>query len=118
MSRIQEMAEELGKLLGRTEEYQALKRAAESADDDRELAGLRSELEALEEQLMRSLRSGQEPEEEDKVRYEELARTLESRSTYQRLVAAQANFDKVLHRVNETISRGIQAGADSRIILP
>ncbi len=118
MSKIQEMALDLGRLLGRTDEYQALKRAAQSADEDRELSRLRNELEALEGELMASLRGGVEPEDEKKDRYEELARTLQSRAAYQLLVSAQANFDKVLHRVNETISRGIQEGSESRIIVP
>jgi cell fate (sporulation/competence/biofilm development) regulator YlbF (YheA/YmcA/DUF963 family) len=118
MSKIQEMAVELGKMLGRTDEYQALKRAAQSADEDRELSRLRTELEALEGELMASLRGGVEPEDDKKDRYEQLARTLQSRAAYQHLVSAQANFDKVLQKVNETISRGIQEGSESRIIVP
>jgi hypothetical protein len=37
---------------------------------------------------------------------------------YQRLVSAQANFDKVLLKVNQTIQAGIAEGAESRIIMP
>jgi hypothetical protein len=37
---------------------------------------------------------------------------------YQALVAAQSNFDRVMSRINEEIARGIEAGAQSRIILP
>jgi hypothetical protein len=37
---------------------------------------------------------------------------------YQGLVAAQSNFDRVMGRVNEEIARGIEAGEQSRIILP
>lgn len=118
MSKIQEMALDLGKMLGQTDEYQTLKRAAQSADEDRELTRLRNELEELESELMTSLRAGTEPEEEKKDRYEELARTLQSQSGYQRLVSAQANFDKILQKVNETISRGIQDGSERRIIMP
>jgi cell fate (sporulation/competence/biofilm development) regulator YlbF (YheA/YmcA/DUF963 family) len=118
MSKIQEMALDLGKMLGRTDEYQTLKRAAQSADEDRELTSLRNELEELESELMTSLRAGTEPEDEKKDRYEELARTLQSRAAYQSLVAAQSNFDKLLQKVNETISRGIQEGSESRIIMP
>jgi cell fate (sporulation/competence/biofilm development) regulator YlbF (YheA/YmcA/DUF963 family) len=118
MSKIQEMAMDLGQALGRTDEYQALKRAAQSADEDRELTELRNSLQNLEAELMASLRGGQEPSEEDKDRYEELARALQSKPLYQRLVAAQTNFDKVLQVANETISRGIEQGAMGRIILP
>jgi cell fate (sporulation/competence/biofilm development) regulator YlbF (YheA/YmcA/DUF963 family) len=118
MSKIEELALDLGQALGRTDEYQALRRAAESVDDDRELTELRNALQALESELMTSLRAGQEPSDEDKDRYEALARDLQSKAIYQRLVAAQANFDKVLQRANETISRGIEQGAKGRIILP
>jgi cell fate (sporulation/competence/biofilm development) regulator YlbF (YheA/YmcA/DUF963 family) len=118
MSKIEELAMDLGQALGRTDEYQALRRAAQTVDDDRELTELRNALQALESELMTSLRAGQEPSDEDKDRYEDLARDLQSKAVYQRLVAAQANFDKVLQRANETISRGIEQGAQGRIILP
>jgi cell fate (sporulation/competence/biofilm development) regulator YlbF (YheA/YmcA/DUF963 family) len=118
MSKIEEMAKELGQALGRTDEYQALKKAASGIDEDRELNTLRNDLQKLEEGLVNQLRAGQEPSDEERNRYEELAGTLQSRPEYQRLVAAQANFDKLLQRVNETISRGIQDGSESRIILP
>jgi hypothetical protein len=67
---------------------------------------------------MASLRGGQEPSEEDKDRYEELARACRRSPLYQRLVATQTNFDKVLQVANETISKGIEKGAVGRIILP
>jgi cell fate (sporulation/competence/biofilm development) regulator YlbF (YheA/YmcA/DUF963 family) len=118
MAKIMEMAKDLGQALGRTDEYQALKRAAEAVDDDRDLATLRTELEKLESQMVSALRSGREPEEGQKDRYEELARDLQAKPEYQRLVAAQSNFDKLLQKVNETISKGIQEGSQSRIILP
>ncbi len=118
MSKIESMATELGQALGRTEEYQAFKRAVEAADSDRELAELKSAIQGLEAELMTSLRAGQEPADEDKDRYEALARDLQAKPAYQRLVAAQANFDKILQRVNETISKGIEEGSKGRIILP
>ncbi len=118
MKKIMEMAENLGQALGRTDEYQALKRAAQAVDDERDLATLRTELEKLESEMVTMLRSGKEPPEEQKERYEELARDLQGRPEYQRLVAAQSNFDKLLQKVNETISKGIQEGAEGRIIMP
>jgi outer membrane protein insertion porin family len=44
--------------------------------------------------------------------------SIESFEITGKLVAAQSNFDKVLQRVNETISTGIRDGSTSRIILP
>ena len=118
MTKITEMAQELGQALGRTDEYKALKRAASGVEEDRTLVELRNDLERLEAEMVAALRSGKEPDDEQKERYEELARSLQSRPEYQRLVAAQSNFDKLLQKVNETISQGIQDGSESRIIMP
>ena len=117
MAEMMQMAKELGNALARTDEYQALKRALSAADDDREIAELRNELQNLEGQIEASLRAGKEPDDEVKEQYEKAAGRLQSSATYQRLVAAQTNFDKVVRRVNETIMKGIEEGADSRIIL-
>ena len=118
MAKIEEMAKELGQALGRTDEYQALKRAASKVDEDRELVELRGKLESLESEMVTALRSGKEPDESQREAYEKLAQDLQTRPAYQSLAAAQANFDKVLQKVNETISKGIQEGSTSRIIHP
>ena len=118
MSRIMEMSRDLGQALARTDEYQALKRAVDGTNDDRELAEMRSTLEQLEGRIEASLRAGQEPEDSVKEEYEQAVMRLQANSTYQRLVAAQSNFDKVLMKVNQTIQEGIASGAESRIVLP
>ncbi len=118
MSRMKEMARDLGKALARTEEYQTLKRTVSGTADDRELAELRTELEALERQIDAALKEGNEPTEEVKSGYEEALGRLQVSAGYQRLVSAQANFDKVLYKVNQTIQEGIAEGGESRIILP
>ena len=48
---INEKALELGNALARTDEYQALKRAMDAADEDRELVELRNRIHALEEKI-------------------------------------------------------------------
>ena len=118
MTRVTEMAKDLGKALAQTEEYQAFKRTVSGTADDRELAELRTELEGLEGQIEAALRGGNEPTEELKTDYEAAVGRLQASSTYQRLVSAQANFDKVLFKVNQTIQDGITEGAESRIIMP
>lgn len=117
MSGIMEMARDLGRAMGRTEEYQALRRAIRSMDDDRDLAAIRSRLEGLEGTIEAALRSGREPEAKEAAEYEEAVSLLQANPTYQRLVAAQANFDKVVQKVNDTIAEGIREGGESRIIL-
>jgi cell fate (sporulation/competence/biofilm development) regulator YlbF (YheA/YmcA/DUF963 family) len=112
-----EKAKELGDLLGRTDEYQAVKRAIQAADEDKELTTLRRELEGLEQGIETSLRSGKEPDAETAQAYESAVTRLQANATYQRLVAAQSNFDKVMARVNQAIAQGMEEGGKSRIIL-
>ncbi len=44
--------------------------------------------------------------------------TTESSAGYQRLVASQANFDKVMARVNEAITKAMDEAGESRIVIP
>ena len=118
MTRMTEMAKDLGRALAQTEEYQVLKQTVSSTADDRELAELRTELEGLEGQIEAAIRGGEEPAEELKSGCEGAVGRLQASTTYQRLVSAQANFDKVLLKVNQTIEEGIAKGAESRIIIP
>ena len=117
MAGIYEMAKELGGALARTDEYQALKRAMDSADDDRDLVEIRNRIQALEEQFEASLRTGQEPDDELKQTYAAAAEELQAMPGFQRLVAAQTNFEKVMYKVNEIVAKGIEEGAQSRIII-
>jgi len=117
MAGIYDMARELGGALARTDEYQALKRAMDATADDRDLAELRSRIEGLEGRIEADLRAGKEPSDELKESYTGAVEELQTLASYQRLVAAQSNFEKVMHKVNRTVAEGIDAGAQSRIIL-
>jgi cell fate (sporulation/competence/biofilm development) regulator YlbF (YheA/YmcA/DUF963 family) len=117
MAEIYEMAKDLGAALAKTDEYQALKRASDAAENDRELVELRNKLQSLERDLEVQLRAGREPDEDIKREYTEAAESLQAMAAFQRVVAAQTNFEKVMHRVNETVARGIEEGAQSKIII-
>jgi len=113
-----ERAQEIGRLLSRTDEYKALKRANERISDDRETVTLMNRLAGLEDEITSSLRAGREPTLEIQEEFERLASEVQRKAVYQGVVAAQSNFDRLMARVNEEIARGIQAGEQSRIILP
>jgi cell fate (sporulation/competence/biofilm development) regulator YlbF (YheA/YmcA/DUF963 family) len=117
MAGIYDMARELGGALARTEEYQALKRAMDASSDDRELVEIKNRLDGLESQIEMSLRAGAEPDDDLKTAYTEAMEELQGLAGYQRLIAAQTNFEKVMFKVNQTVAEGIEAGAQSRIIL-
>lgn len=117
MEAINERAREVGRLLAQTDEYRALKRANEQIGDDRETVTLLNRAGELQESLAQVLRGGGAPTQEQQDEYEGVLSELERRSAYQRVVASQANFDRLMMRVNEEIARGIQSGEESRIIL-
>jgi cell fate (sporulation/competence/biofilm development) regulator YlbF (YheA/YmcA/DUF963 family) len=117
MAGIYEMAKQLGGALARTDEYQALKRAMDASADDRDLVELRNRLDEIEARIEASLRAGQEPPDDVKEAYGRAVEELQALAAYQRLVAAQTNFEKVMYKVNQTVAEGIEEGARGRIIL-
>lgn len=117
MAGIYEMAKDLGGALARTDEYQALKRASDAAEDDRDLVELRNRIGSIEAELEATLRAGNEPSEELKKSYQAAAEELQAMPAFQKVIAAQSNFEKVMYKVNETVAQGIEEGAQSRIII-
>lgn len=117
MEAIWERSREVGRLVAKTDEYEAMKRANGRLADDRAATELLNELAQVQDGLADALRSGTEPSQEEQEAYERLAVRLQGSATYQALVAAQSNFDRLMMRINEEIARGIEAGEQSRIIL-
>lgn len=113
---ILEKATELGRLVGQSEEYQALKRAHEAVRDQDALRGGMDELTGLAQQIEESVAREQEPPPEAVERYNTLLGEIQSQPAYQRVVASQTNFDKLMLKVDEQIREGIKTGAASRII--
>ena len=56
------------------------------------------------------------PSAETQDQLDRLMGTVQTSPLYQGIVVAQANFDKLMGRVNEQILGGIKLGAESRII--
>lgn len=115
---IRERAQELGRLLGQSDEYKALSRARQALGEDRAAVTAMNRLDELERAIATALQAGQEPDDETKEEYERIFGELQSSPAYQAIAAAQSNFDKLLHHMNQEISQGMEAGAQSRIILP
>lgn len=116
MSVIDEKAQQLGTLIGQGEEYRALLRARDALDEDKDLAEKLKRMEQLSVELQQRVARGEEPEQAHADEYDRLFGDVQSSVTYQRLVAAQTNFDKVMHHVQEQMLEGMRKGAQSRII--
>jgi cell fate (sporulation/competence/biofilm development) regulator YlbF (YheA/YmcA/DUF963 family) len=113
---IDETARQLGRMLGQGEEYRALQRAREALEGDAEIATKLRRLEELAAKLQERVAQGLEPEGPDADEYDRLFNEVQTSLSYQRLVSAQSNFDKMMHQVQERIVEGMQQGAESRII--
>jgi cell fate (sporulation/competence/biofilm development) regulator YlbF (YheA/YmcA/DUF963 family) len=116
--RLAEKARELGRSIGQTDEYKALERARDRFSNDRASVTAVNRLSDIEGRIASALERGEEPADDVKVEYESVFSELQASPIYQGMVAAQSNFDRILARVNEDISKGIETGAGSRIILP
>lgn len=113
---IEDKAKDLGRLIGQSPEYHAVKRANDALGADTEAVALLQQMEQLRVDAQRMIQRGERPTEEMEKKLDELLGQVQSSATYQRLVAAQENFDKVMGRVNDWILEGIERGAASPII--
>ena len=113
---ISEKAQELGRLIGQASEYQALRRAEQDLRGDVETQQKLERISTLAKQVDTLIAQGQMPDEATTLEYETAVRELETSSIGQRYVVARANFEKLMAKVNEQISAGMEKGAASSII--
>lgn len=113
---IEDKAKELGRLIGQSNEYKEVKRAGDALNEDKETVALLQRMEQLRVDAQRMMAGGQRPTEEMERELDTLLGQIQGRTAYQRLLAAQENFDKVMGRVNDWILEGIEKGAASPII--
>ncbi len=113
---LEDKAKELGRLIGQSPEYKAVKRANEELSADREAVALLRELEKLREDAQSMIARGEQPTEEMEQKLDELLGKVQSHRVYQAVAVAQENFDKLMMRANEWILDGIKKGAQSPII--
>jgi cell fate (sporulation/competence/biofilm development) regulator YlbF (YheA/YmcA/DUF963 family) len=113
---IEDKAKELGRLIGQSSEYKEVKRASDSLNEDKDTVSLLQKMEELRMSAQRMLQSGQRPTEEMEQQLDGLLSQIQVRTSYQRLLSAQENFDKTMARVNDWILEGIEKGSASPII--
>ena len=113
---IETKARELGRLIGQSAEYQAVKRANDALAQDAAAVALLKQMEQLRMNAQQMLQRGERPTEEMEKELDALLGRVQSQSVYQRLVSAQENFDKTMGKVNDWIVDGIERGAASPII--
>ena len=113
---IENKAKELGRMIGQSPEYQAVKRANDALGQDEGAVALLKQMEQLRMNAQQMIQRGERPTEQMEKDLDALLGQVQGQMVYQRLVAAQENFDKLMGRVNEWIVDGIEKGATSSII--
>lgn len=113
---IEDKAKDLGRLIGQSSEYQAVKRASDALNEDKETVTLLQKMEQLRVDAQRMMGRGERPTEQMEKELDTLLAQIQVRPSYQRLLVAQENFDKTMARVNDWILEGIERGATSSII--
>jgi cell fate (sporulation/competence/biofilm development) regulator YlbF (YheA/YmcA/DUF963 family) len=113
---LEEKAKDLGRIIGQSPEYQALKRSSEALNDDKAAVALLQEMEKLRGDAQQLIQRGENPTPEMEQQLDSMLEKIQTQTAYQRAVAAQENFDKLMLRVNQWIMDGMKKGAASPII--
>ena len=113
---IEDKAKELGRLIGQSAEYKAVKRANDALSEHKEAVALLKKMEQLRLNAQQMIQRGERPTEAMEKELDTLLGEVQVQGVYQRLVSAQENFDKTMTRVNDWIVEGIEKGATSSII--
>jgi cell fate (sporulation/competence/biofilm development) regulator YlbF (YheA/YmcA/DUF963 family) len=113
---IWEKAQELGRQLGQSSEYQALRRAESTLREDKDTVAKLDQIQTLARQVDQAIAQGQMPDQTTAEAYEGAVRDLEGSAVGQAYVVARSNFEKLMTRVNQQISEGMEKGATSSII--
>lgn len=113
---LEDRAKELGRLIGQSGEYQAVKRSNDALGADTEAVAVLKQMEQIRRDAQQMIEKGEQPTAEMEQQLDDLLLKVQGSPVYQNVMVAQENFDKIMARVNEWILDGIRRGAASPII--
>jgi cell fate (sporulation/competence/biofilm development) regulator YlbF (YheA/YmcA/DUF963 family) len=116
MEPINVRADELGRLVGQSQEYQAWRRAEERLTADQPMREALDRLAHLQMAAAEKAEHGERPAAEQQSELDALWSRVQVNPLYQGYIAARTNFDKMMYRVNEMILEGMKKGSESKII--
>ena len=115
-SMLEDKAKELGRIIGQSPEYQAVRKSGEALNSDREAVSVLQQMEKIRHDAQHMIERGEQPTQEMEKQLDELLTKVQGNPVYQRAIAAQENFDKVMYQINNWIMDGMKKGATSSII--
>ena len=114
---LEEKAKDLGRTIGQSDEYKAVKRSSDALNADAQATAVLRQMEKIRTDAQAMIDRGEEPTPAMEQELDTLLGQVQGNPSYQRAISAQDNFDKLMLRVNQWIADGIRAGATSSIIL-
>ena len=113
---LEDKARDLGRVIGQSPEYQAVKRSSDALNADREAVVILQQMEKIRMDAQQLIQRGEQPTPEMEQQLDDLLSKVQINPVYQRAISAQENFDKVMYQVNNLIMEGMKKGATSSII--
>jgi cell fate (sporulation/competence/biofilm development) regulator YlbF (YheA/YmcA/DUF963 family) len=113
---LEEKAKELGRIIGQSSEYQAVKKSSDALNGDRDAVTILQQMEKVRQEAQQMIQRGEQPTAEMEQQLDDLLMKVQGNPAYQRAISAQENFDKVMYQVNNWIMDGMKKGAVSSII--
>jgi cell fate (sporulation/competence/biofilm development) regulator YlbF (YheA/YmcA/DUF963 family) len=113
---LEDKARELGRVIGQSPEYMAVRKSSEALNSDREAVTILQQMETIRADAQLMIQRGEQPTEEMERQLDDLLSKVQGNPVYQRAISAQENFDKVMYRVNNWIMEGMKKGGASPII--
>ena len=105
---LESKAKDLGRTIGQSDEYKAVKRSSEALNNDREATTVLRQMEKIRQDAQAMIDRGEEPTNEMEQQLDTLLQQVQGNSAYQAAISAQENFDKLMLRVNQWIADGIR----------
>jgi len=113
---LEEKAKELGRIIGQSSEYQAVKKSSDALNGDRDAVTILQQMEKVRQEAQQMIQRGEQPTAEMEQQLDDLLMKVQGNPVYQRAISAQENFDKIMYQVNNWIMDGMKKGAASSII--
>jgi cell fate (sporulation/competence/biofilm development) regulator YlbF (YheA/YmcA/DUF963 family) len=86
---LEDKAKELGRIIGQSPEYQAVKKSSEALNGDRDAVSVLQEMEKLRVQAQQMIQRGEQPTPELEQQLDDLLMKVQGNPVYQRAISAQ-----------------------------
>src|SRR5215211_8605634 len=95
---LEDKAKELGRIIGQSPEYQAVKKSSEALNGDREAVTVLQQMEKIRTDAQAMIQRGEQPTAEMEQQLDDLLAKVQTNTIYQRAISAQENFDKLMYQ--------------------